>query len=230
MTSALSGPLSAYGLTIPVIAAPMSGGPSTPAMVLAASRAGALGFLAAGYKTPDALGSEISAVRSASIPFGVNVFAPNAVPVEPDAYREYAEIVQREADRFGLTLPRHPVEDDDHFGAKVDMLVSDPVPVVTRAFTSPPARGLRNTFIDSYERRAPLGYPAIHHDQSAAQSRGRRGRTRPGSPMGRDRLSPRHPRIDQRHPHAPGEEPPTLRKAQILRAAHSLKAFEHFRL
>jgi NAD(P)H-dependent flavin oxidoreductase YrpB (nitropropane dioxygenase family) len=35
--------------------------------------------------------------------------------------------------------------------------------VVTRAFTGRPARGLRNTFIDTYEARAPLGYPAIHH-------------------------------------------------------------------
>ena len=35
--------------------------------------------------------------------------------------------------------------------------------VITRAFTGRPARGLRNKFIDTYEPRAPLGYPAIHH-------------------------------------------------------------------
>jgi NAD(P)H-dependent flavin oxidoreductase YrpB (nitropropane dioxygenase family) len=35
--------------------------------------------------------------------------------------------------------------------------------VVTRAFTGRPARGLRNAFIDRYERLAPLGYPALHH-------------------------------------------------------------------
>lgn len=30
-------------------------------------------------------------------------------------------MVQREADRFGLTLAANPVEDDDYFGAKIDM-------------------------------------------------------------------------------------------------------------
>ena len=76
----MTSPLSNLGLVIPVIAAPMSGGPTTPAMVVAAAHAGGLGFLAAGYKTPDAIEAEISAVRDASIPFGVNVFAPNSVP------------------------------------------------------------------------------------------------------------------------------------------------------
>jgi len=133
----MTSPLSGFGLAIPVVAAPMSGGPSTPAMVLAASRAGALGFLAAGYKTPDAIQSEIAAVRSASIPFGVNVFAPNSVPVTPDAYRRYADLVQREADRFGLALAPNPVEDDDYFEAKIDLLVSDPVPIVSFTFGLP---------------------------------------------------------------------------------------------
>ena len=139
MTSRMSG----FGLTIPVIAAPMSGGPSNPAMVLAASRAGALGFLAAGYKTPEAIQSEISAVRSASIPFGVNIFAPNKVPIAPDAYRAYAEMMQREADRFGLTLPANPVEDNDYFEAKIDLLLSDPVPIVSFPFGLPDAAVIR---------------------------------------------------------------------------------------
>jgi nitronate monooxygenase len=35
--------------------------------------------------------------------------------------------------------------------------------VLTRAFTGRPARGLRNSFITTFESQAPLGYPAIHH-------------------------------------------------------------------
>ena len=35
--------------------------------------------------------------------------------------------------------------------------------VITHAFTGRPARGLRNSFIDTYEPLAPFGYPAIHH-------------------------------------------------------------------
>jgi nitronate monooxygenase len=141
----MTSPLSDLGLTIPVLAAPMAGGPTTPAMVIAASQAGGLGLLAAGYKTPEAIQAEIAAVRAASIPFGVNVFAPNAVPIAPDAYGPYAAAVQREADRFGLTLPRDPVEDDDYFDAKIDLLLADPVPIVSFTFGIPgvtsPVRG-----------------------------------------------------------------------------------------
>ena len=64
-------------LRYPIVVAPMAGGPSTAALVIAAARAGALGFLAAGYKTSGAMAAEIAAVRAAtSEPFGVNVFVP----------------------------------------------------------------------------------------------------------------------------------------------------------
>ena len=58
-----------------IVVAPMAGGPSTTQLVVAAGRAGALGFLAAGYKTPATMAAEVAAVRAAtSEPFGVNVF------------------------------------------------------------------------------------------------------------------------------------------------------------
>ena len=43
-----------------IVVAPMAGGPATVALVVAASRAGALGWLAAGYKTPEAMAAEIA--------------------------------------------------------------------------------------------------------------------------------------------------------------------------
>jgi nitronate monooxygenase len=48
----------------PVVVAPMAGGPSTAGLVLAASAAGALGFLAAGYKTATAMLAEMDAVQA----------------------------------------------------------------------------------------------------------------------------------------------------------------------
>ncbi len=44
----MKAPLSSLNLTCPVLAAPMAGGPTTPALVAAAARAGSLGFLAGG--------------------------------------------------------------------------------------------------------------------------------------------------------------------------------------
>ena len=134
-------PLGGLGLGIPLIAAPMAGGPSTPALVAAAARAGGLGFLAAGYKAPEAVAGQIAEVREARVPFGVNVFAPNPVPAEQGAYRRYAEAIRPEADRYGLDLPAgDPVEDDDGWGAKVALLLADPVPVVSFTFGFPEPR------------------------------------------------------------------------------------------
>ena len=134
----MSNPLAGLSLGIPVIAAPMAGGPSTPALVIAAARAGGLGFLAAGYKTPQALASQITEVRSAGVPFGVNVFAPNPVPANPEAYRRYARVIRPEAERYGLDLPGdHPMEDDDHWADKVALLTADPVPLVSFTFGIP---------------------------------------------------------------------------------------------
>jgi NAD(P)H-dependent flavin oxidoreductase YrpB (nitropropane dioxygenase family) len=36
-------------------------------------------------------------------------------------------------------------------------------PVLTRAYSGRPARGLPTTFMATYEEHAPLGYPAVHH-------------------------------------------------------------------
>jgi len=124
--------LSGLGLRSPLIAAPMAGGPSTTALVLAAARAGALGFLAAGYKTPSVLQEQLAAVRGVS--FGVNLFAPNPVPADPAAYARYAAVLRAD----GLTVPEGgPVEDDDHWRDKLDLLLAAPVPVVSFTFGIP---------------------------------------------------------------------------------------------
>ena len=129
--------LSDLGVGLPIIAAPMAGGPSTPALVVAAARAGGLGFLAGGYKTAEALAGQIRDVGAEGVAFGVNVFVPNPVPVSARAYRRYAREVQVEADRYGLTLPEQPVEDDDHWSDKIDLLISSPVPWVSFTFGIP---------------------------------------------------------------------------------------------
>ena len=124
--------------TIPVLAAPMSGGPTTPAMVTAAKRAGSFGFLAAGYKSASTLASQIQEVRRSTDMFGVNLFASNPLPVDDDQYREYAAVVDRDGQRYGLDLRSStPREDDDEWADKIDLLVRDPVPVVSFTFGVP---------------------------------------------------------------------------------------------
>lgn len=139
----MSSPITDLGLRIPVMTAPMAGGPTTSAMVIAAHSAGSFGFLAAGYKTPEAVEAELRTMRQAGIPFGVNLFAPNPLPVRPERYAEYAVAIQRETDRFGLILPGAPIDSEDDFAAKVDLLLADPVPVVSFTFGIPEQNVIR---------------------------------------------------------------------------------------
>jgi NAD(P)H-dependent flavin oxidoreductase YrpB (nitropropane dioxygenase family) len=130
------------GTDMPVMAAPMAGGPTTPRLVTAAAQAGSLGFLAGGYKTPDALAEEIAKVRSDGVSFGVNLFAPNPVPVDPEAFRRYARAIDPEARAYGIDLDQRAaaiVENDDHWRDKVDLLLAAPVPVVSFTFGIPGA-------------------------------------------------------------------------------------------
>ncbi len=63
------------GVEIPVIKAPMAGGPSSPELVAAVSNAGGLGSIGGGYLTPDILEKQIREVKSqTNNPFGVNLF------------------------------------------------------------------------------------------------------------------------------------------------------------
>jgi nitronate monooxygenase len=81
----------------PIVQAPLGGGPSTPALAVAVSDAGGLGFLAAGYRTAEAMRGEIAAVRELTrAPFGVNVFVPSAE--EPDLARVHAYVDSLRAD------------------------------------------------------------------------------------------------------------------------------------
>ncbi|MEU5853516.1 NAD(P)H-dependent flavin oxidoreductase [Saccharopolyspora shandongensis] len=136
----MASPLDVLGVDNPVLAAPMAGGPSTPALVVAAARANGLGFLAGGYKTADALAEQITEVRGHGITFGVNLFAPNPLPVDPEAFRRYAAAIAPEAWAYEIDVrATEIVEDDDHWQDKIDLLLSEPVPVVSFTFAVPDA-------------------------------------------------------------------------------------------
>ncbi len=76
----------------PIVQAPMAGGPSTPELAAAVSNAGGLGFLAAGYRTPEAMRADIAAPRRlTSRPFGVNVFMPSLDEPDPAAVAAYRD-------------------------------------------------------------------------------------------------------------------------------------------
>lgn len=127
-----------------VIAAPMAGGTSTVRFVEAVDRAGGLGFLAAGYKTVDAMKDEVRAARSAGIRFGMNVFMPDMRQLQPSAgererLERYRESLRDDAARYGVDVPALKLDDDDAWQGKVDELLLDPVELVSFTFGLPEA-------------------------------------------------------------------------------------------
>jgi nitronate monooxygenase len=122
---------------LPLVVAPMAGGPSTPGLVIAAAQAGAVGFLAAGYKTAAAMAGEIAEVRAGTDgAFGVNVFVPGQPTSDPEALVAYVDGLAPEAAEIGAVVG-DPQWDDDAYWAKLDTLVADPPPLVSFTFGCP---------------------------------------------------------------------------------------------
>jgi len=121
----------------PVVVAPMAGGPSTTALVVAAVEAGAFAFLAAAYKSAAALAADIAAVRAHTAgPFGVNIFVPGAPARDTGAVARYVETLHADAEAVGATLGE-PAWDDDGFDEKIAALLADPPALVSFTFGCP---------------------------------------------------------------------------------------------
>lgn len=124
-------------LDLPVVQAPMAGGPSTPSLAAAVSGAGGLGFLAAGYQAPGAVLADIGATRDLTQqPFGVNVFAPSGGPADRATVDRYADRLRDQAAALGVMLG-DPRFDEDHYQQKVELLVQEKVAVVSFTFGCP---------------------------------------------------------------------------------------------
>ena len=75
------------GTRLPIIQAPMAGGITTPALVAAASKAGALGSFGFAYTQPEAMARDVEAVRALTdAPINLNFFVnAQPAPVAADA-------------------------------------------------------------------------------------------------------------------------------------------------
>ncbi|ATG51784.1 2-nitropropane dioxygenase [Brachybacterium vulturis] len=124
---------------LPLVAAPMAGGPSTLALAGAVSAAGAFPFLAGGNLSPEALAADIAAARGLGTGFGVNLFVLPPWEIDEEAFAAYVEELGEDAARLGVALDPVPRRDDDHVAAKLALLCEAPVPVVSFTFGLPPA-------------------------------------------------------------------------------------------
>jgi len=144
-----------------IVGAPMAGGPSTWQLAAAVTRAGGIGFLAAGMRPVRQLVQDVASTRGAlegvdHAVFGVNLFVPEpantAVPADrkapgSPARRRRAESVRRyrssllaEARRLGVELPGMKALDPDSMDgweAKLEAAEAGAWPLVTFTFGLP---------------------------------------------------------------------------------------------
>ncbi len=124
-------------LTLPLIGAPMAGGPSTPALAAAVGAAGGLGFLAAGYRTAEQVAEQIEQTRALTArPFGVNLFVPQPSVAREAELARYRESLADEAERYGAE-PGSPHPDDDDWQAKLELVEASRPAAVSFTFGSP---------------------------------------------------------------------------------------------
>lgn len=124
-----------YALNIPVVLAPMGGGPSTPELVAAVSNAGGLGSLAAAYSSPERIVQDIARIRElTSRPFAVNLFSPQAQLPFDDGLDRVTEFLRPYHERLGLKPPKLPQQPIEDFDGQLDSVCRASPPIVSFTF------------------------------------------------------------------------------------------------
>src|SRR6476659_7923543 len=124
-----------FGMAIPVILAPMGGGPSTPELVAAVSNAGGLGSLAAAYSNGERIEQDIAAIRKLTTrPFAVNLFSPQAQPPLNDGVTAVADFLRPYHERLGLKAPELPQKPIEDFDEQLEAVAKAAPPIVSFTF------------------------------------------------------------------------------------------------
>ena len=122
------------GIAVPIIQAPMAGGPSSLELVAACSAAGALGSFGFAYTQPEKIKQQSAAVRAKTgKPFGINLFgAPLPGDIPDNAQREALGAVAAYYSELGLPAPE-PVRAP--YGPDFDAQLAAVVAIRPRVFT-----------------------------------------------------------------------------------------------
>ncbi|HWF36092.1 MAG TPA: nitronate monooxygenase [Solirubrobacteraceae bacterium] len=121
---------------LPIVQAPLAGGPSTSALTAAVANAGGYGFVAGGYLSPEALATAIATTRTLTgAPFGVNLFVPSS-PGDPDEVARYAAELEPEVERLGVALGE-PRWEDDGYETKLEVVEAARVHLASFTFGCP---------------------------------------------------------------------------------------------
>lgn len=176
----------ALGVEVPIVLAPMAGGPSTPALVAAVSEAGGLGTLGAGYLQPDDITAAIGGVRARTgRPFGVNLFTGQPVEVDEALVAATWEALAPYREELGVAEAGPPSTFAPSFEDQVEAVAAGRVPFVSFTFAIPApevleplrrsgtALGMTVTNADEAQAAAEAGFDVLV--AQGAEAGGHRG-------------------------------------------------------
>lgn len=125
------------GIRYPVVQGPMAGGPTTPALVAAASNVGVLGSLGAAYLPPETLQEQIAKIRGLTDgPFNVNLFVPSPFEADPARIGRAGELLAPYRLELGIEDPGIPPTFEEDFGEQLEVVLRERVPVFSFTFGS----------------------------------------------------------------------------------------------
>lgn len=133
-------PFSLESLRVPVVQAPMAGGPSTPRLAAAVTDAGGLGSLAAGYLTADATAHALAEYRSLTTgPVALNIFVPEAHRADAHDLAGYRSALQDWTDSAGIDGAIPPVGEasEDLYAEKLAVAMDERPDIVSFTFGLP---------------------------------------------------------------------------------------------
>src|SRR3569833_2276356 len=127
----------------PVIQAPMSGGPSTPALAAAVSQAGGLGSLGGAYLSPDQLREAIRETRRGTTrAFQVNLFAGGNGTLPSFDPAPMLELLGEVHRQLGIDPPQLPPAPKDPFPDQLEVVLECEPPVFSFTFGIPSPQDL----------------------------------------------------------------------------------------
>ncbi|BBX97416.1 nitronate monooxygenase [Mycobacterium lacus] len=128
-----------WDIAVPIVGAPMAGGPGTPALAAAVSNAGGLGFVAGGYLSAEQFADDIAAARAATTgPVGANLFVPQPSVADWVQLDYYAEELEEVAEFYRVEVGQPHYGDDDDWQRKLEVVADIRPEVVSFTFGAPP--------------------------------------------------------------------------------------------
>jgi nitronate monooxygenase len=125
-------------LTVPVIQAPMAGGPTTPELVAGVCNNGGLGSIGAGYLQSSALCDAIDATRQlTNQAFNVNLFVPGDYVVSDSAMQQACVAINGCISGLDVTVEPRPGPYSVDFAAQIDVLLQKKIKIVSFMFGIP---------------------------------------------------------------------------------------------